>query len=61
MDSLTSLMTCEGKEEQKKNQFVKCDTIKGNESLVEKCNSLFLTPLSHNYTILYFDANSIEM
>ena len=31
--------------------------IKGNESLVKKLNFYFLTPLSHNFNMLYFDAN----
>ena len=36
-----------------------CDMIKGNESLVENCNSYFLTPLTHNFKMLNFDANHI--
>ena len=39
-----------------------CDTIKGNESLVENVNSYsFLTPLSHNFKLLHFDANPITI
>ena len=38
-----------------------CDTIKGNESLVENSNFYFLTPLSHNLKILHFDANPITI
>ena len=38
-----------------------CDTIKGNESLVEKFNFYFLTPLSHNFKMLHFDANPITI
>ena len=34
-----------------------CDMIKGNESLVENVN--FLTPLSHNFKMLHFDANPV--
>ena len=34
-----------------------CDTIKGNESLVENCNFYYLTPLSQNFKLLHFDAN----
>ena len=37
------------------------DIIKGNESLVEHFNSFFLTPLSHNFKMLYFDANLITI
>ena len=37
----------------------KCDTIKGNESLVENFNFYFLTPLSQNFKMLHFDANPI--
>ena len=37
-----------------------CDMIKGNESLVENVNFYFLTPLSHNFKILHFDANPIK-
>ena len=29
-----------------------CDTIKGNESLVENFNSYFVTPLSYNFQML---------
>ena len=36
-----------------------CDTIKGNESLVE--NFYFLTPLSQNFKMLHFDANPIKI
>ena len=36
-----------------------CDTIKGNESLVENFN--FLTPLFHNFQMLHFDANPITI
>ena len=35
--------------------------IKGNESLVEKINFYFLTPLSHNFKMLHFDANPITI
>ena len=35
--------------------------IKGNESLVENFNSHFLTPLSQNFNMLHFDANSITI
>ena len=35
-----------------------CDMIKGNESLVENFNFYFLTPLSHNFKMLHFDANA---
>ena len=38
-----------------------CDMIKGNESLVGNFNFYFLTPLSHNFKILYFDANPITI
>ena len=38
-----------------------CDMIKGNESLVENCNSYFLAPLSHNCNMLHFDANPITI
>ena len=34
-----------------------CDTIKGNESLVENFNFNFLTPLSENLEMLHFNAN----
>ena len=33
----------------------------GNESLVKNVNSHFLTPLSHTYKMLYFDANPITI
>ena len=32
------------------------DMIKGNESLVENFNFYLLTPLSHNFKMLHFDA-----
>ena len=35
--------------------------IKGNESLVENFNSYFLTPLSHKFHKLHFDANPIKI
>ena len=35
--------------------------IKGNDSLVEKFNFYFLTPLSHNFRMLHFDANPITI
>ena len=38
-----------------------CDMIKGNESLVDIFNFYFLTPLSHNFKMLYFDANPITI
>ena len=38
-----------------------CDMIKGTESLVENLNSHFLTPLSHNFNMLHFDANPITI
>ena len=38
-----------------------CDTIKGNESLVENFNSYFLAPFSHNCNMLHFDPNSIAI
>ena len=34
-----------------------CDTIKGNESLVENFNFYFLTPPFHTFKLLHFDAN----
>ena len=40
-------------------RFDKCDTIKGNESLVENLNFFFLTSLSQNFEMLHFDANPI--
>ena len=39
--------------------FCICDMIKGNESLVENFN--FLALLSHNFSMLHFDANPITM
>ena len=41
--------------------FTICDTIKGNESLVENFNFYFLTPLSQNLKMLHFDANTITI
>ena len=38
-----------------------CDTIKGNESLVENFNSYFLAPLSHNFIMLHSDPNPITI
>ena len=38
-----------------------CDMIKENESLVEKFNFYFLTPLSHNFKMLHVDANPITI
>ena len=38
-----------------------CDTIKGNESLVENVNFYFLTPLSQKFKMLHFDANPITI
>ena len=38
-----------------------CDTIKGNESLVEKIYFYFLTPLSQTFKMLHFDANPITI
>ena len=38
-----------------------CDTIKGNESLVENFNYNFLTPLSQHFKMLHFDANAITV
>ena len=35
--------------------------IKGNESLVENVNFNFLTPLSHNFKMLHFDAKPIQI
>ena len=43
----------------RKNIKMICNTIKGNESLVENSNFYFLTPLSQNYKMLHFDANPI--
>ena len=38
--------------------FEICDMIKGNESLVKNFNFNFLTPLSHKFKMLHFDANA---
>ena len=38
-----------------------CDTIKGNESLVENFNFNFLAPLSETFKMLHFDANPITI
>ena len=38
-----------------------CDTIRGNESLVEKFQFLFFYILSHNFKMLHFNANSIKI
>ena len=38
-----------------------CDTIKGNESLVENVNFYFLTPLSRNFKMLHVDANPMTI
>ena len=38
-----------------------CDTIKGNESLVENFNFNFLTPLSQNFKRLHFDTNPMTI
>ena len=38
-----------------------CDMVKGNESLVENFNFYFLTPLSHNFKMLNFDAHLITI
>ena len=38
-----------------------CDMIKGNESLVKKFNFFFLTPLSHNFKMLHFYANTVTI
>ena len=38
-----------------------CDTIEGNESLVENFNFNFLTPLSKNFKMLHFDANPVTI
>ena len=35
--------------------------IKGNGSLVKKCQFLVLTPLSHYVEMLHFDANPIQI
>ena len=41
--------------------FDKCDTIKGNEPLVENFDFNFLTPLSQNLIMLHFDANPMAI
>ena len=41
--------------------FEICDTIEGNESLVENFNFYFLTPLSKNLKMLHFDANPLTI
>ena len=38
-----------------------CDTIKGNESIVEKSQFLLSEPLSHKFQMLHFDANPIKI
>ena len=38
-----------------------CDTIKGNESLVENINFYFLAPLSQYFNMLHFDPNPITI
>ena len=35
--------------------------IEGNESLVENVNFYFFTPFSHEFKMLYFDANPITI
>ena len=41
--------------------LLKCDMIKGNESLVENLNSYFLATLSHHFNMLSFDPNPIQI
>ena len=38
-----------------------CDTIKGNESLVENLNSYFLAPHSHNFIVFHSDPNPVTI
>ena len=40
--------------------FLICDMIKGNESFVEIFNFYFLTPLSHYFKMLQFDAKHFD-
>ena len=56
IDSLKGVINC-----QQKLLDRACDMIKGNESLVENFNFYFLTPLSHHFKMLHFDANPITI
>ena len=55
--------SCIGKDmaEHGQHTMMICDMIKGNESLVENFDFNFLTPHSHDFKMLHFDANPLQL